>query len=162
MEVPEKPGLFRKPSIPAPSSGEPPKISVEGRLPDPAIITCNEPLPLRVIVKKLNETPEILFLTLFQVELVGYTKIRAHDLSRQESSSWIVVSLANLKTPLGNSETQVEKDMEVDSKLWNQIALPNTVPPSFETCNLARHYTLQIRVGIMYGKPGNLKVFSNS
>ena len=158
VDVPQKSGPFRKASVPTSSKEEAPKISVDGRLPDPAIITCNEPLPLRVIARKLNETSEILFLTLLQVELIGYTTIRAHDLTRKESSSWVVVSLANLKIPLGNSETPADRDMEVDQKLWTNIPLPNTVSPSFETCNLSRHYTLQIRIGLVYGRPGNMKV----
>ena len=147
---------MRKPS--ASALAPPPNISVDGRLPDPAIITCNEPLPLRVLVKKLNETPEIIYLQLLQVELIGYTRIRAHELERQESSSWVIVSLANLHMPLGNSNTPMNKDMEIDQKLWSNLSLPNSVPPTFATCNLTRNYVLEIRIGLVYGSPGNMKV----
>lgn len=115
-----------------------------------------------MLVKKLNETPETIFLQLLQVELIGYTRIRAHELSRQEISNWIIVSLANLNLPLGNSNTPAQRDMEIDSKLWNQTNLPNTVPPTFHTCNLARYYELEIRVGLVYGAPGNLKVIDST
>ena len=156
MPVPQKQSIMRKPS--ASASGPPPNITVDGRLPDPAIITCNEPLPLRVLVKKLNETSEIIYLQLLQIELIGYTMIRAHELQRQESSSWVIVSAANLHIPLGNSNTPMNKDMEVDRKLWSNVPLPSSVPPTFETCNLTRNYVLEIRVGLVHGSTGNMKV----
>ena len=59
--------------------------------------------------------------------------------------------------PLGMS-AQPEKGVEIDKTLWNQIPLPNTVAPSFETCNLSRHYELKIKVGLGYGQAGKLKV----
>lgn len=158
VQIPPKPGLFRKQSTPAPTTGPPPIVSIDGRLPDPAVITCNEPLPLRILVKKLNETPEIPFLQLLHVELIGYTRIRAHQFARQEKGSWIIASLSNLQLPLGNSNTPTDGEMEIDSKFWRQVPLPNTVAPTFETCNLSRYYELEIKVGLGYGTPGNLKV----
>ena len=138
--------------------GSPPTISIDGRLPDPAIVTCNEPLPLRVLVRKLNETSEIVYVQTFQIVLIGYTKIKAHDLERTESSSWVICSLANLQLPLGDSETPANKDMLLDSKIWSSRPLPNTVCPTFETCNLSRYYELEISIGLVYGTPGNIKV----
>ena len=151
------------PAIPAPrkatkdTNAPPPTISVDGRLPDPAIITCNEPLPLRVLVKKINETTENIYLQLFQIQLAGYTDIRAHDLRRTEQSSWVIVSKANLSIALEGAGATSRKDMEVDKRLWGSIPLPNTVPPSFETCNMARRYELEITVGLAYGTPGKVK-----
>ena len=155
--------MFRKESNASPSylpSSSPPEISVDGRLPDPAILTCNDALPLRVLVKKLNESSEAIYLQLLQIELIGYTKIRAHELQRVETSSWILTSLSNLRIALGNSDSQSGKEIEIDEKLWNRISLPNTVAPSFDTCNLSRHYELEIRVGLSYGSAGSIKVSS--
>ncbi|MCJ1331985.1 hypothetical protein MMC10_008677 [Thelotrema lepadinum] len=146
---------FRKPSE-APTA-PPPTINIDGRLPDPAIVTCNDTLPLRVLVKKLNETTEIVYLKTFQIVLIGYTKIRAHDLERTEKSSWVICSVANLQTPLGNSNTPANKDIELDSKMWSGRPLPNTICPTFETCNLSRHYELEISLGLVYGTAGNVK-----
>ncbi|MCJ1379154.1 hypothetical protein MMC17_002254 [Xylographa soralifera] len=157
VPLPQKQSILRKQSTGSISGTIPPKISIDGRLPDPAVITLNEPLPLRVIVKKLNETTEIMFLRFLQVELIGYTQIRAHELQRKEASSWHIVSLANLAIPLGNSNTPINKDMEIDKKLWSTIPVPNSVPPSFDTCNLTRSYELEIRVGLSYGSPGSMK-----
>jgi hypothetical protein len=153
-----KPGLFRRQSEPMKGGGPPPQISVDCRLPDPAIITCNEPVPLRILVKKVNDTTERLYLKLIHIELIGYTRVRAHMLNRKETSAWIVLSLANLDIPLGTSGTPAEKDLEIDNSLWSGIPLPNTVPPTFETCNLSRWYELHVKVGLSFGTPDHIKV----
>ena len=70
----------------------------------------------------------------------------------------MITSLSNLRIALSNSDSQSGKEMEIDDKLWNRIPLPNTVAPSFDTCNLSRTYELEIRVGLSYGSPGSIKV----
>ena len=94
---------------------------------------------------------------LFQVMLAGYTEIRAHDLRRTEQSSWVMTSKANLSIPLVNADESDKKEVEIDSRIWSSISLPNTVPPSFETCNLTRRYELEISVGLAYGSVGDIK-----
>lgn len=138
----------------------PPKVSIDGRLPDPAIITCNEPLPLRILISKWNDSPDTIFLQMLQIELIGYTSVRAHDFSAKRSTSWIIISHSNLRMPFGGSQTNAPKDMEISRALWNTIRLPNTVAPTFETCNLSRQYVLEIRVGLAYGSPSNVKVIT--
>lgn len=166
IDVPEKPGLFRKGSVPTdPSTPRvpPPNISVDGRLPDPAIITCNEPLPLRVLITKKNEAPATIFLQLFNINLIAYTIVRAHELVRKEANVWTILSKSNLKTPLSgsinNDGTQV---LEIDSNLWKQVPLPNTVCPSFETCNISRNYELEVKVGLQWGSARNINVIRST
>lgn len=161
INVPGKAGVFRKPSFPTTESTiAPPNVSVDGRLPDPAIITCNEPLPLRILVSKLNDSPATLFLQLLHIELVGYTNIRAHELRRQEVGSWMIMSSANMRMPL-NDVIASEKESnvwDIDPKAWNQYPLPNTVSPTFVTCNLSRKYELHIKVGLAWGSGNNINV----
>lgn len=133
-------------------------MSVDVRLPNPSILTCNEPVPLRLIAKKLTETSDIIFLQMLQIELVSYTKILAHDLTRTESGSWVIMSRSNMGMPLGKPEDPAGTDWTIDSKLWNSLPLPNSVAPSFETCNIERAYELEVRVGLTHGSPGNMKV----
>lgn len=149
-------GMFGKTSLSP--SGPPPTISIDGRLPDPAIVTCDKPLPLRILVRKLNDTNEIVYVKTFQIILIGYTKIKAHELDRIEKSSWVIFSAANMQTPIGNANTPANKDVELDSKMWSSRPLPNTVSPTFETCNISRYYELEISLGLQYGTPGNMKV----
>ena len=139
---------------------EPPRISVDARLPNPSILTCNEPIPLRLFAKKLTNSQEIIFLQMLQIELMAYTKIIAHDLTRMETNSWVITSRSNLNLALGQPEDPVGTEWNIDSKMWSGLPLPNSVAPSFETCNIERRYELEVRVGLTHGTPGNMKVCS--
>ena len=137
----------------------PPIVSVDGRLPDPAIVTCNEPLPLRVLITKKNETPATIFLQLLNINLIAYTIVRAHELVRKEANVWTILSKSNLKSPLtGALNNDGNQLSEIDSKLWKQLPLPNTVSPSFETCNISRNYELEIKVGLQWGSARSINV----
>ncbi|KAJ5782123.1 hypothetical protein N7457_003897 [Penicillium paradoxum] len=136
---------------------EPPRVSVDARLPNPSILTCNEPVPLRLLAKKLTDGPDTIFLQMLQVELIAYTKILAHDLTRTESSTWVVMSLSNMGTPLGQPGDPAGTEWTIDPKLWNRYPLPNSVAPSFETCNIERSYELEIRIGLTYGNSHEMK-----
>ncbi|KAI9925706.1 hypothetical protein ASPWEDRAFT_113742 [Aspergillus wentii DTO 134E9] len=138
-------------------ASEPPRLSADARLPNPSILTCNEPIPLRVLVKKLSESSETIFLQMLQIELVAYTHIIAHDLKRTESGSWVIMSRSNMGIPLGRGSDPVESEWTVDPSMWNRTPLPNSVAPSFETCNISRTYEIEIRVGLSHGSVGNVK-----
>lgn len=147
------------------NSRKPPRLSdtaprgeVDARLPSPAILTCNEPLPLRIIIRKLNESPEYVFLTSLQVTLIGSTEVRAQDVARTELSTWVMMSLNGLSIPVGNPSDKLRNETVVDKMLWDRIPLPNTVAPSFHTCNLTRRYELEVKVGLGYGMPGDIQV----
>ena len=40
--------------------------------------------------------------------------------------------------------------MPIPDNLWRGQALPNTVAPSFDTCNVSRVYQLDVRIGLSY------------
>ncbi|KAI9797196.1 MAG: hypothetical protein M1833_005605 [Piccolia ochrophora] len=153
ISPPKKKGLFtalQEPKMPPPPD-EPPRFSVDARLPSPPILTCFEPLPLRILVQKLSQCLEAAYLRMFQIELIGYTDVRAHQLKRQESTSWVIVSLSNLAIPVGNPSDPVGTETPLDDKMWKDVSLPNTIAPSFNTCNISRSYQLEVRVGLSYG-----------
>ncbi|KAJ5681472.1 Arrestin-like N-terminal [Penicillium maclennaniae] len=152
-----KKGIFTRGTNAFRDTSEPPRVSVDARLPNPSILTCNEPVPLRLMVKKLTDTPDIIFLQMLQIELIAYTKILAHDFTRQESTSWVVMSRSNMAIPLGRPEDPVGTEWALDPKLWATVPLPNSVAPSFETCNIERAYELEVRVGMTHGSAYNMK-----
>ena len=88
----------------------PPKVEVDARLPDPAILTSNYKLPLRLLIKRLDEGSLPLYLQTLQVELVGSTKVRAGQITRTESSSWVVSSRSNLNQYLEFPEPERSLD----------------------------------------------------
>lgn len=154
----KKRSLFQKHSVPLfPNVEEPPALSVDTRLPNPPILTCNEPIPLRILVKKLNDAPETVFLQMLQIELIAYTHIRAHDLRRTQAGSWVIVSTSNMSMPLGSPSDPAGTEWTIQPGFWDHIPLPNTVAPSFETCNISRTYELEVRIGFTYGSHGVMR-----
>lgn len=135
-------------------SSEAPYISVDARLPEPAVLTCNHNIPLRIIVKKLNDCSAMLYLQSLQVSLISTTKIRAHDVYRKETNSWIVVSKSNMGMPIGTASDPADTETVLDDSAWRGQALPNTVAPSFTTCNIERTYQLDVRIGVSYVSAG--------
>ncbi len=149
-------GLFGSihPSTPPSPPAEPPRITIDARLPSPAIITCNEPLPLRLLVRKESDFSKSIHLQSLQIELIAYTKIRAHEFNRTESGSWVLSSLSNINTPIGREADPIGTEWVLNSSPWDRTPLPNTVAPAFETCNISRYYELEARVGLTYGRLG--------
>ncbi|KAL4743036.1 hypothetical protein BDV11DRAFT_179414 [Aspergillus similis] len=133
------------------------RVSAELRLPNPSILTCNEPIPIRILVKKLSESFETVFLQMLQIELISYTYIQAQDLKRTETGTWVIMSRSNMAMPLGRGGDSAGTEWSVDSNLWNRLPLPPSVAPSFQTCNISRNYELEVRVGLAHGTVGNLK-----
>ena len=202
----------------------PPKLEVDARLPDPAILTSSEKLPLRLFIKRLDEGTLPLYLQTLQVELVGNTKVRAGQVVRSEATSWVVTSRSNineflefpeaertlqtngsasssrakldeqvdrknsqysladekptseapgtdrkgsdasfagssiLTSPIDEKapalplrpKQQPQRQIKLDATPWEQ-PVPQTIPPTFKTCNIERSYALEVRVGIGYG-----------
>lgn len=155
----KKTSMFKK--NPTPLSSTAPRGEVDARLPSPAILTCNEPIPLRIIMRKTNESAENVFIVSLQAHLFGFTEVRAQDVSRTEMSTWVLMSLNGLSIPVGSPSDPVRKENLIDGQLWDRIPLPNTVAPSFNTCNLTRRYELELRVGLGYGVIGEIQVINH-
>lgn len=135
-----------------------PSLEISARLPHPPVLTCNQPVPLRLIAKKLNNNPEPVYLASFQMDLVGITELRAHGLGRNKVNRWVIVSSPNLNVLLpSSSQDELGKEVMVPKSLWETSPLPNTVAPSFSTCNITRRYALELRIGLRWGKSGPLR-----
>jgi hypothetical protein len=150
IPAPIKAGFFRRATVPDVSATDPPLLQVEARLPVNTIITCSEPLPLRILVQKLNETPATVYLSTLQIELIARTHVRAHGLRRFDASSWILTSKSNMAVRIGSSNGEANVIWVVPSWLWENIPLPDTVPPSFDTCNISRTYELDLTIGLTH------------
>jgi hypothetical protein len=145
-------GLFSKtkePTSPG-ASNEPPSLSIDARLPEPAILTCNESIPLRILIKKLNDYDSMIYLQSLQISLIGSTKIRAHNVFRTETNSWVLMSKSNMDMPVGAASDPSGTENVIPNSLWRGQPLPNSVAPSFETCNISRSYQLDVRIGLSY------------
>ncbi|KAL4792744.1 hypothetical protein BDV19DRAFT_368079 [Aspergillus venezuelensis] len=133
------------------------RVAADLRLPNPSILTCNEPIPMRILVSKLSESFETVFLQMLQIELISHTNIKAHDLKRTETGSWVIFSRSNMGIPLGRGGDPSGSEWTVDANMWNRLPLPSSVAPSFQTCNISRTYELEVRVGLAHGTVGNMR-----
>ncbi|KAL3469445.1 hypothetical protein BJX99DRAFT_241301 [Aspergillus californicus] len=157
--TPSPKSLFHKSSAPSlrGSAGGSLRVSADLRLPNPSILNCNEPIPMRLLVSKLSESYETVFLQSLLIELFSYTRITAHDLQQTENSSSIIFDCSNMGVPLGRGGDPAGTEWSIDEKLWNRVPLPSSVAPSFQTCNITRSYELEVRVGLAHGTAGKMK-----
>lgn len=101
---------------------------------------------------KLNDSPATFYLQLIELVLVSNTTTQAHELRRDDAGSFVLISRSNLHDLLRpSSGKQDGKEMEIDPTFWNQTPLPNTIAPTFETCNIQRSYFLDIKIGLLWG-----------
>lgn len=138
------------PMMPAASSLTP-RVTVDARLPNPSILVCNQDLPLKILIKNMSERSKNVYLQSLQIELIGYTRVRAHEVTRTESNSWIIASMSNMAIPIGSPTDPLDTETPINAEYWSDKPIPNTVAPTFQTCNLSRFYELEVRVGIGYG-----------
>ncbi|KAK4201476.1 hypothetical protein QBC40DRAFT_278287 [Triangularia verruculosa] len=136
-----------------PSPATPPSIEMSARLPHPAILTCNKPVPLRLIAKKLAPSNGEVYLIAVQIDLIGKTIVRCQDLVNTEINRWVIVSRQGLSIPVSKQDDAVGTEVILPDAVWNNVPLPNTVMPSFLTCNLSREYSLEVKLGLAWGKP---------
>lgn len=113
-----------------------PSIEMSARLPHPAVITCNKPIPLRLLARKLVASSAEVYLIAIQIDLIGKTTVRCRTLVNTETSRWVTVSRQGLSVPVSRPEDPVGTEIAVPDSLWSDMPLPNTVMPSFITCNL--------------------------
>jgi hypothetical protein len=134
----------------------PPSIEMNARLPHPPILTCNQPVPLRLIATKLVPSSGQIYLVSFQMDLIGTTHMRCHELANKDMNRWVVVAQTGLSIPLTQGPTdEMGTEFVVPDDVWKNVPLPNNITPSFTTCNLMRTYDLELRLGLSWGKPAS-------
>ncbi|OAA54792.1 hypothetical protein SPI_08663 [Niveomyces insectorum RCEF 264] len=130
-----------------------PSVQIVAFLPFPAILTCNEPLPLRIVARKLHPSRERVYLTSLDIRLIGTTRLRCQDVQHVKTATWVITTHLGLTIPVCDADDPVNADVVVPNDLWCNKPLPNTVMPSFVTCNVSRDYQLELRVGLSWGLP---------
>lgn len=145
-----------QPPSPQPSTPQadvPPSLEMSARIPNPPILTCNKPIELRLIAKKLAPANEEVYLTSLEINLIGSTIVRCQDLVNTEVTRWVVLSRHGLSILVSQLGDAVGTETVIPDSLWRDVPLPNTVMPSFITCNLSREYQLEVKLALSWGKP---------
>ena len=108
---------------------------------------------MRILIKQHSPRTQPLYLQSLQIELVGHTNIEAHGFVKKVSASWVVFSRSSMQYVIGSPSDAPETETELSDHLWANLPLPDTVSPSFITCNIVRSYELVASVGLSYGNP---------
>jgi hypothetical protein len=66
--------------------------------------------------------------------------------------------MLDLRVPVGDEQSPVGTETEIDPSVWAAASLPDTVAPTFQTCNISRRYELEVSVGISNGLNGGVDV----
>ncbi|KAL2759087.1 hypothetical protein ACRALDRAFT_1062147 [Sodiomyces alcalophilus JCM 7366] len=141
----------------------PPSVEISARLPHPSILTCHRPIPLRLLAKKLLPSHEQVYLTSLQIELIGVVILRAHERRYRHLNRWTVLNQTDLAIPVLRDPTSDDLSAEsvVPDDVWRHIPLPDTIGPSFATCNLQRTYELEVKIGLSWGLPSRSRLGRN-
>jgi hypothetical protein len=139
--------VFRK-EVPASPSTIPVRFAIEARLPSPPILVPNEPLPLRLLLTKLDPFKEVIVMRTLQITLLTNTRITAHELFKDELTQYLLLSVADLHVSFGGEDAPPNIMLEADPSLWRDRAVPDSMSPSFTTCNIKRSYHLKVEIGL--------------
>jgi hypothetical protein len=146
----------------AQTTGSDPRFSIEFRLPNPPILTCGGPIPIRLLLKTITKHAKPLYLQSMTLELVGFTKSRAQEVEKVTHSNWVLVSRNNLGRVLGSESDAAESEQEIAQDLLRHLTVPDNACSEFVTCNIARWYELHLRLGLSYAvkTPGKVESFN--
>ncbi|SPN99538.1 uncharacterized protein DNG_02390 [Cephalotrichum gorgonifer] len=129
----------------------PPTIEMCAWFPHPIILTCNKPVPLRLVATKKALSTQQVYLTSLQIELFGQTKLRCFANEELIPNRFVIISNTGLHIPLTQSPNDpIGAELQVPDYLWKNVPLPNTISPSFVSCNIIRTYQLNITLGLSW------------
>lgn len=140
----------------------PPAIEMCAWFPHPTILTCNKPVPVRLVATNKVVSTQQVYLTSILIELIGRTEVRCFERVDALMNRFIVLSNNQLHIPLTKTpDAPVGSEVQIPEELWRNVPLPNTVSPSFTTCNISRKYRVEIKLGVSWETPGTKHMFGN-
>ncbi|POS86709.1 hypothetical protein EPUL_000871 [Erysiphe pulchra] len=119
------------------------------RLPQPANIICSKHVPLVVMLRKLNKCSKHLLLVSFTINVISKVEVKVDGMVRTDSSTWVVANQNGLSIEIGSINDNEGTECILNQALWSRFPIPNSIGPSFQTCNISRSYELDIRPQIV-------------
>ncbi|RKF60745.1 putative e set [Erysiphe neolycopersici] len=116
--------------------------------PQPAHVICSKKVPLVLMLRKLNKCSKHLLLVSFTMHLISRVKVKVDGEVRTDSSTWVVANLNGLSIEIGSANDDEGTECILNQALWSRFPIPDSIGPSFQTCNISRSYELDIRVGL--------------
>lgn len=121
------------------------------RLPQPTNVICSKHVPVALMLRKLNKCSKHLFLVSFTMHVISQVKVKVDGMVRTDSSTWVVANINGLSMEIGSASDEEGTECNISQVLWGQFPIPNSIGPSFRTCNISRSHELDIRVGLGFG-----------
>jgi hypothetical protein len=141
-------GFFRKGPALAGNGGT---VAFEARLPNPLIIVPTEPIPITLILKRDAGSQGVVYIRSVQIMLGITTYIAAQGYRRELGYLLHILNAGNLNITIPPADNQIiinPAELLQQGPRSNGLSLPDTVPPTFRTCNVARKYTLVLQMGV--------------
>jgi hypothetical protein len=126
-------------------------VAFEARLPNPAIVVPTEPIPLTLILKRDSGSQGVVYIRSVQIMLGITTFLAAQGFRRELGYLLPILNAGNLNITLAATQNEISinpADLLQQGHSAKGLSLPDTVPPSFRTCNIARKYTLVLQMGV--------------
>ena len=140
----------------------PPSVEMCAWFPHPTIFTCNKPVPLRLVATKKGASAQPVYLTSMLIEVIGSTHVRCFEKMNTITNRFIVLSNNRLRIPLTKApDAAVGTEVQIPDDLWRSVPLPNTISPSFTTCNVSRKYRLELKLGVSWETPATKGMFAS-
>lgn len=148
----QEPGLFGNLFKKTPLSGNGGTVAFEARLPNPPILVPTEPIPLTLYLKRVSGSDGVIYVRSVQIMLGMTTFIAAQGFRRELGYLLPILNVGNLNITLPTNKDEIMINpadlIQQSSQKAKGITLPDTVPPSFRTCNIARKYALVLQIGV--------------
>ena len=143
-------GLFR--AKPSANTGNGGTVTFEARLPNPPIIVPTEPIPLTFILRREGEqNGGVVYVRSVQIMLGITTYIAAQGFRRELGYLQPLMQLGDLNLTLAANKSEMSfnpGDLLQTGHAAKGLVVPDTIPPTFRTCNIARKYTMVLQLGV--------------
>lgn len=123
----------------------------------PNYFNPTQPLPIRLFIISMASpqtlpTSSVLYLDELTFKLYATTDTRAQMYSKQHTHSVTLLNKTKMGIQLPISEfsrTSVPNlpdvwEVELPPTLWENVFIPDSVPPTFQTCNITRSYSFEV------------------
>ena len=142
-------GLFGK--APTNTTGNGGIVAFEAHLPNPPILVPTEPIPITLVLKRDEGCKGVVYIRSIQIMLAIRTYIAAQGFRRELGYLQPIFDKTNLNLTLPSVQNEVTinpAELLQQGHGSKKLALPDTIPPSFRTCNIARRYSLVLLMGV--------------
>jgi hypothetical protein len=126
-------------------------VTFEARLPNPPLIVPTEPIPISLILRRDAGSQGIVYIRSIQIMLGITTFIAAQGFRRELGYLQPIFNATNLNITLPSKLQEITinpAELLQQGHASKPLALPDTIPPSFRTCNIDRKYALVLQMGV--------------